>query len=468
MTLQARSLSFSFSSEQQLISDLHLSLRPGAKIALTGPNGSGKTTLLRLLAGKCDPDDGTILGSSKTELLEQHLLAGGSAASGGELRIAALRRVLTSGVAVILLDEPTNDLDKDAREWLKQAVSESASSIVLASHDPMILDLVEEIWELKQGRIVKHPPGFHAYIKRLDEEEARLRLELDSLRSEARRMRTHAKEIVEAQKKRMSRGRKAAVRENMPKVIRGARERQAQVTLARVTAVQEDRAERVRIQMLRAQQRLRNLSVFEWDSSATLPPATRLLIRIKDAILPGFRRQLNFEMRGPKRVHLKGRNGSGKSTLLRALCGDPDAKARCEGQFHLAAPFQIFDQGLSQYTSTSPLWKWFLEKTRLDVSMARTILGRLGFEQREQLRPVCALSGGERVRLEIALALHAHEPPQVLLLDEPSNHLDLESRRILQHFLAAFKGGMVVVTHDAALLASIKFDEVIDLESAGY
>jgi ATPase subunit of ABC transporter with duplicated ATPase domains len=108
---------------------------------------------------------------------------------------------------------------------------------------------------------------------------------------------------------------------------------------------------------------------------------------------------------------------------------------------------------------------WFQNATGLEQSLARSLLGRLGFEQDDQLRPVSVLSGGERVRLEIALALNVAAPPQMLLLDEPTNHLDLESRRILQSFVEGFEGGLVVVSHDEAFVSSLDFDAILDLDA---
>lgn len=463
MLLKADHLSFSFASKEPIFSDLHLTLT-NQKVALVGPNGSGKTTLLRILSGAVAPEEGRVSGSEHTVLIEQHISTLGTPLSGGEARLTALRDAFLSHGKILLIDEPSNDLDSDARDWLRQRIIAWKSPLLLVSHDPMILDLVDEIWELQHGKLIKHPPGFSAFVDRLNDEETRLRNELDSMRSQSKKTEAHAREVVEAQHKRMAQGKKDGIKSNLPKIIRGALKRQAEQTFAKVKAVHDDRVDQTRKRVEEIQARLRSMSMFAWDASVTRPPVGKTLIKMADVRLEKFAIPLNFQMIGPRRIHLAGKNGSGKSTLLRALAQDPDALSRLSGQLSVMTPFVLFDQTLSQFTESARLCDWFQQKTNLEVSVARTILGRLGFDQEEQLRPVAGLSGGEKVRLEIALAIHQKESPQVLLLDEPTNHLDLESRKILLEFIENFAGGMVLVSHDESLIKSLEFDEKINLD----
>jgi ATPase subunit of ABC transporter with duplicated ATPase domains len=462
MLLQAFSLHFTL-ADRALLSGLNLTLSPGAKVALTGPNGSGKSTLLRILDGALQPDSGRVAKLGNTVLIGQHAPKEGL--SGGEARMSVLREAFAANGGVLLLDEPTNDLDEDARAWLAGEIVRSEASLLIVSHDPLILDLVEEIWELKNGKLEKHPPGYLAYVQRLDEEEARLKEKIDSLKAQAKKAGQQARRVQEAQEKRMRHGEKAGVKSNLPKIIRGARKRQAQNTLAKRKGEQGERQEGLREKLSQMETRLRSLSSFEWDSSTSRPPEGKRLLEVRGAKLLGAKTEVSFALVGSRRIHLKGKNGSGKSTLLHALAGEAEARSRMEGNFYLTQPFHLFDQGLAQFGSDDPLWQWFHRKSSFEIPIARALLGRLGFEQEEQERPVNGLSGGERVRIELALALHAHgaEPPQLLLLDEPTNHLDLESRRILQRFVEEFGGGILLVSHDAAFVESLRIDEVVEI-----
>ncbi len=368
--------------------------------------------------------------------------------SGGEARLQALRAAFAAPAGILLLDEPSNDLDRHARAWLQRELRSYAGTVLAVTHDPEILDLVDEIWELHNGSLRRHPPGYEAYMDRLRVEEESLEEALRSYEAERQRREDQARTSVERQQKRMVRGEKQGRRENMPRIVRGAKKRQAQRSLARVERVHErildSQHERVHAQ----KRRLRQLSLFRWDARASRAPDDRSVLRVEAAAL-------DLTLQGPERVHLAGRNGAGKSMLLRALMGDAEARSRCHLRAHLGVPAALLDQRLGTQGGMRPLWQVFQERAALPLAEARTLLGRLGFEQSEQERPCDGLSGGERMRLELALVLARHPAPQLLLLDEPSNHLDPEARRILVNFLRGFPGALLVVSHDERFLAEI-------------
>lgn len=451
--LAACRLSFSYASGEPLIAELSLQLVAGQRIALVGPNGSGKTTLVRLLASELQPDSGIIRGE-RPLYVTQHVTADADARSGGEARLTALRSAFATAARVLLLDEPTNDLDPDARAHFTALLDDFRGAILIVTHDPELLDRVDAIWELKGGCLQLHPPGFAAYAQRIEEEEARLHKTVDSLESEKRKVELKARTVSERQQKRAARGHKAGIKANLPAIFRGTLKRRAQETAGRLDAVHEKRAHEEERKLAAARRRLRQLSCFRWESEAAAPPSGKRLVRVA---------RLGLELRGPQRLHLRGRNGSGKTTLLAAIAGDEQARRRFGGEILVNAPVCLFDQRLARFCSPQPLWDWFAERLLSDTAAARTLLGHLGFEQEEQLRPVACLSGGERVRLELALALNRAEPPQLLLLDEPTNHLDLESRRILTEFLRSYTGALIVVSHDERFVDALRIDETIEL-----
>ncbi len=398
-------------------------------------------------------------------LIEQHSSLRFPERSGGESRFAALDSAFAEGSDVLLFDEPTNDLDAVAKsEYMRKLAEFKDGVVIIASHDPELLDRVDEIWELRNGMLSRHPPGFAAYMERVRLEELRLREKIDHLEQEDRKGKARARQLIERQEKRSERGRKNGVRQNIPKIVRGAKKRQAEQTLAKVLGTQENLAENRNREIRETKSRLRQLTFFDWNGYGTRPPNGKRMVRIRGGRLRNFVRSLDLDLIGAQRIHLRGRNGSGKSTLLQALAGHSESLDRVEGTFFAATPFEFFDQRLGQFTAEEPLWEWFRRRVEKDVAEARSILGRLGFEQEEQTRPVKALSGGERMRIELALALHQPKSPQLLLLDEPSNHLDPESRKILDQFLAEFQGALVLVSHDQRLVDSLHFDQVIDLD----
>ncbi|MCE9599018.1 MAG: ATP-binding cassette domain-containing protein [Spirochaetia bacterium] len=458
---RADDISFSYSAES-LIEGVSFRLHFGQKVALVGPNGCGKTSLLKILIGEIEPD-GSLQTTHSSLLIEQH--GGDLTVSGGESRLAALKDAFRLDHELLLLDEPTNDLDSNAKAWFLKNLKTFPGAVLAISHDPSLLDAVNEIWELKNGNLIKHPPGYKAFIERIELEEAALTQTISNLTSELKNRKRKARELIARQEKRAIRGEKQGRKANLPQIIRGAKKRQAENTLARVRIVQADRSDEDRENLELARQRLREVSEFKWDAAVTKPPAGKRLCEVRNFSLKLNPGDLSFILTGSSRIHLKGPNGSGKSTLLKALAGDVDARRRCNGEFYLGAPHCLFDQRLTQFVSSESLWKWFQTKLETEVSAARLLLGSLGFTQEEQERPVSRLSGGERMRLELALCVNQKQPPQLLLLDEPTNHLDLESRKILNGFLRDFQGALIVVSHDSHFLNSQIFDEVIGLST---
>jgi ATPase subunit of ABC transporter with duplicated ATPase domains len=457
-------LSFSYFESEPLIEGLSLVLSAGQRIALTGPNGCGKSTLLRLIVGQLQAREGAVVRESRVSVLSQDASGEHPNLSGGESRWRSFEAAFQSQADFLLLDEPTNDLDEESKMEFFQKLANFSGAALIVSHDPQVLDSVDEIWELKKGRLQKHPPGYLAYVERIEGEERRLVEQIASLERDKRDRESQARLVTERQEKRAQRGKLAGIRSNLPKIVRGHKKRKAEATLAKLNDVHSKRLQASEAELESARRRLRQISVFKWDTSVSKPPHSKRLISVLDLKMRGFQTPLSFEVLGPKRVHLAGRNGSGKSTLLRALSGDTAALSRVSGSLSVGVPFHLFDQKLSQFSSPLPLWEWFHARISRQISEARQILGRLGFEQEEQERPVLGLSGGEKVRLELAAAVYAREVPQLLLLDEPTNHLDLESRRILVEFLKSYEGALLLVSHDQRFLQSLSFDMRIDLD----
>ncbi|MBL8018121.1 MAG: ABC-F family ATP-binding cassette domain-containing protein [Leptospirales bacterium] len=467
--LFADRISFSY-SETALLRDVSFTLHLGQKAALVGPNGSGKTSLLRILAGALEAT-GQVQTSSSFAFVQQH--SQNSGVSGGEARLAALREAFNSPTTLLLLDEPTNDLDEAARTWFLHSLMQFSGAALIVSHDPSVLNAVDAIYEIKHGTLIKHPPGFESFVDRVATEETSLQEQISNITSALKARERKARAVIERQEKRASRGERHGRKANLPQILRGMKKRQAQNTLARLKTVQTDRTAGEREELILARQRLRDANDFIWDGSFTRPPASKRVCEVRDFVLltetetslRSSPRPVSFVLSGPMRVHLRGANGSGKSTLMRTLSGDGDARRRCSGDFFLGVRHSLMDQQLAQFQSSETLWSWMQPRLEQDVGSTRSILGRLGFTQDEQQRPVNQLSGGEKMRIELCLCLHRNHSPQLLLLDEPTNHLDLQSRRILGNFLSQFEGALIVSSHDIHFLNSLHFDFVVDLSS---
>ena len=454
-----------------LLDDLSLQLEPGERVALIGRNGSGKSTLLRIVAGELEPDRGTVwrapgvrsarldqdvplaaqssvfdvvaegLGNVNEDLedwrREQYVKvvlsrlqlpadAAVQTLSGGWRRRVLLARALVASPDVLLLDEPTNHLDIDAIEWVEAFLANYAGAVLFVTHDRAFLDrLATRVVELDRGRLTSWP-GDHATFLRKKEEW----LESEALANE-KFDKTLA--VEEAWLRRGIKARRTRDEGRVKRLLEMRAER----------AARRSRAGTVRLSIESADGP--GKMVFEAEG-VRKAFGDRVVIRDFSARV----------LRGD-RIGLIGANGAGKTTLLRILLGElpPDA-----GSVRTGANVQVayFDQQREQLDP---------ERTVVDTvgdgNDQVTVAGRTRhvhgyledflFAPERARSPVKALSGGERNRLLLARLLT--RPANVLVLDEPTNDLDLETLELLESQLVDWPGTLIVVSHDRRFLDNV-------------
>ncbi len=468
--LNANGLAKSFGSAP-LFQNISLNLSEGDRLGLIGPNGSGKSTLLQILAGRLDPDEGTVavrknmriayvaqqsefrepvsVRSVIREALERSGVPEGerdalegetlgragfndfnvSAAtlSGGWSKRLAIAEALVRDPDLLFLDEPTNHLDLAGIEWLEQLLVAASFASVVISHDRYFLDNVAtEVAELN----TMYPDGLYrvrgSYAAFLEK------------KSEFMAAQSRHQEALENR-----------VRTEIEWLRRGPKAR-ATKAKARISKAQELIGE------------LANLNERNRRASADIDflaseRKTKRLIELEN-VSYGFDnrnlfRDLNFTITAGTRVGLVGPNGSGKSTLLRLIRGEirPDA-----GEIYRAENLRVvyFDQNrpldpdLTLRRALAPDSDSVIygERTIHVASWAARFL----FANEQLDQPVSRLSGGERARVLIARLML--EPADILLLDEPTNDLDIPTLEILEESLLEFRGALVLVTHDRYML----------------
>ncbi|MBL9061906.1 ATP-binding cassette domain-containing protein [Tabrizicola sp.] len=461
--LQLSSISLTFGGNP-VFDDLSLTVQPGDRIALVGRNGSGKSTLMKVMAGLAEPDRGlrTVPPGVTVGYMEQEpdltrfatlgdfaasalpegqdyrlaVVAEGlkfdpstpvATASGGERRRAALAKLLAEAPELMLLDEPTNHLDIQAIEWLERELSETRTAFVLISHDRAFLRALSKatLW-IDRGEVRRREAGFEGFedwreTVWAEEDEARHKLD--------RKIKAEAKWAVEG--------------------ISARRKR----NMGRVRALQALRADRA------AQIRRQGTAAFALESGPTsgkkVIEAQGLTKAYGDkAIVKGFSLRV---LRGD-RVAFVGPNGVGKTTLLKMLTGEvqPDAGTVTLGT---SLEIAVFDQTRTRLDLDASLWDNLTVDPLMRVSGASDQVMVRGtpkhvvaylkdflFDEAQARAPVRSLSGGERARLLLAKLMA--QPSNLLILDEPTNDLDVETLDLLQDILGDYDGTVLVVSHD--------------------
>ncbi|WP_427918483.1 ABC-F family ATP-binding cassette domain-containing protein [Streptomyces sp. cg40] len=508
------SLSFAWSDGTPVLEDLDVAFGPG-RTGLVGVNGSGKSTLLKLIAGELAPADGTVRVAGEVGHLPQnvtldtalrvdetlgiaarraalHAIEAGDAAeehfetlgddwdveeralatlgelglghidldrtigevSGGESVLLRLAALLLGRPDVLLLDEPTNNLDLYARKRLYTAVASWPGVMIVVSHDRELLDLVDQIADLRSGGITWYGGNFSAYEEALaTEQEAAERM----VRVAEADFRKQKRELVDAQVKLAHRkryGQKMYDQKREPKIVMQARRRSAQESAGKHRIMHEERLTEARERLDEAVEAVRDDDEIRVDLPYTAVPPGRTVLTLMDLELAhGARVSGGLDLRGPERIALIGRNGAGKTTLLRTIAGELEPVS---GEASAHVPLRFLPQRLDvlddELTVAQNVARFAPAATNNRV---RARLARFLFRGARADQKAATLSGGERFRAALAALMLAEPAPQLLMLDEPTNNLDMASVRQLTTALESYEGALIVASHDLPFLESI-------------
>lgn len=513
-SITCTSLSYAWPDGTTVLDGFQAAFGPG-RSGLIGVNGSGKSTLLKLIAGELRPTEGTVRVAGEIGYLPQnitldtalrvedvlgitgtraalHAIESGDAReehfatvgdewdveeratatlaglglghvgldrttgelSGGESVLLRLAALLLRRPGVLLLDEPTNNLDLYARRRLYAAVEAWSGVMVVVSHDRELLERVDQIADLRAGGITWYGGNFSAYEEALaTEQEAAERM----VRVAESDLRKQKRELADAQVKLARRkryGQKMWDSKREPKIVMGARKRQAQVSAGKHRIMHEEKLAEAKERLGQAAEAVRDDDEIRVDLPHTAVPPGRSVLTLSELRLRyGARVDGEFELRGPERIALVGRNGAGKTTLLRTVAGELDALSGV-ATAHVPLRFlpqrlDVLDDGL---TVAENVARFAPEATDNEI---RARLARFLFKGARAGRRAATLSGGERFRATLAALMLAEPAPQLLMLDEPTNNLDMASVKQLTTALESYEGALVVASHDLHFLESV-------------
>ncbi|MEV3929260.1 ABC-F family ATP-binding cassette domain-containing protein [Streptomyces sp. NPDC049944] len=514
-SLSCSALSFGWPDGTRVFDGLSLSFARG-RTGLVGTNGSGKSTLLRLMAGRLKPSAGSVTVGGHLAHLPQNLtldtdlrvedalgiterrtalraIEAGDVSerhfetvgddwdveeralatlgslgldgvgldrtvgqlSGGETVLLRLAALLLERPDVLLLDEPTNNLDVCARRRLYEAVAAWRSGmLVVVSHDRDLLERVDRIADLRAGEVTWYGGGWSAYEEAVATQQEAAGRMVRAAESDVRRQKRELEEARTKVARRQRHNKKMDAERRAPRIVAGAHKRSSQEAAGKLRGLHEDRLQEARERLDTASEAVVKDAEIRVRLPHTAVPAGRTVLSAH-GLRPRFGalRDGELHVQGPERIALIGRNGAGKTTLLRTLTGE---LAPLNGEARTFVPLRFLPQRLDVLD----------DALGVAENVARAAPGTTDNEIRSQLarflfkgsraeQPAGTLSGGERFRAALAATMLATPAPQLLMLDEPTNNLDLASVRQLTSALESYEGALVVACHDLAFLESV-------------
>jgi len=446
------------------------------RIGIVGVNGSGKTTFLNILTNKTMPDEGTakIYGNysyitqlgTHIDYNEKEDIDGYTASrlgvsdlgveglSGGEVTRLKIARAFSKDNALIIADEPTSNLDSEGIELLQNELKNYNGAVLVVSHDREFLDeICNFILEIENGEIHLYKGNYSKYKELKEQERERALFEYEQYKTEKSRL-----EMVIEQKKK-----KVMSIKRPPKRMGNSEARLHKMggQGAKAKLDRQIKAIRTRIEKIEVKEKPKELPQVNVD----LQRAGQLYCKVvfsSDKLNKSFGKKIifkdaSFKIYNNSKTAIIGPNGSGKTTLVKMIVdGDPVIK-RATG-----AKIGYFSQDMSILKDNMSLLQNVMEDSLYDETFVRTLLARLLFKREDLIKDVSLLSGGEKVKAALAKIIVSDF--NVLVLDEPTNYLDIYSMEAVEEALLNYTGTIVFISHDRRFVSNVA-DHIISIEN---
>ena len=410
--------------------------------------------------------------------------------SGGEKTRIFLAGMELHNPTAILLDEPTNYLDADGRERLYNLIRRTSATVLVISHDRTLLNQLPAICELSSQGLTYYSGNYDFYKKQKTLQQNALTQQLEEKQKALRLARKVAREVEERKAKQNVRGEKASIKKGIPRILMGGLKNNAENSSSRLSSIHAEKAEKLQTEMAGIKSSLSQTDKLKTDFNASHLHTGKILVTARDvnfhypnhtaspaetphtetATSPATQVQLgkatdfNFQLRSGDRLSLKGKNGSGKTTLLKLIMGELHPT---DGGMERADFTSVYlDQEYSLVRNERSVLQQAeaFNHRHLPEHEVKTILNRYLFPRDVWNKPCGKLSGGEKMRLSFCCLMIADNTPDMFILDEPTNNLDIESIEIITATIRDYAGTVIAISHDREFLKDTGIEREILLE----
>ena len=526
-----QNISYTHLNNDVLFSDINLTINNLQKIALIGNNGSGKSTLFKIISGELESSSGqktidktpyyipqifgqynhlTIAEALKVDrkLVALNEILNGNVTeenytllnedwsieercfnalkhwelhnidlnqkmetlSGGQKTKVFLAGVTVNQPELILLDEPSNHLDKSGRQLLYDFISSSRSTLLIISHDKKLLQLVDTICELNKNGIKTYGGNYTFYEEQKQIENNALNLDIKNKESELRKAKIKERETKERQQKLDSRGKQKQEKAGVARIMMNTLRNSAENSSAKLKDIHTQKIDGISndLRELRFSQFEIDKMRFEFNDSTlhkgkTLFTATDINFSYRKTLL--WKNNLNFTITSGERIVIKGDNGTGKTTLVKLILGQyqpnsGEIYSTIGSSIYIDQDYSFLNNQLTVYEQAQEFNTFPLQEHEIKVRLNRFL-----FSKNDWDKPCSALSGGEKMRLSLCCLMITNQSPEIIILDEPTNNLDIQNVEILTNAVNDYQGSLIVISHDQSFIENINIERTIELLS---
>lgn len=461
-----RNLTLTF-SHKTCFEDFTTQINYGDRIAIIGRNGSGKSTLLNMLRGTIalNSDDIKIPNDVIQGYVPQ-IIDTFSNLSGAQRFNANLTNALSHNPNVLLLDEPTNHLDQHNRKSLLRMLQNYHGTLIIVSHDRELLrNNVNSLWHINNQKITVFSGNYDDYIHEIQSQRLALEKNIAILNRKKKSMHDDLMQEQQRAAKSKEKGKKSIQQSKWPTVVSAAKASRGEKTSGRKKSEIYCKKQALSEQLKDLQLEEMIIPTFSLTHEEM---GMRTLVSIKDGsiaydINKPFLGNIHFTLHSQDRIAIRGNNGSGKTSLLKGILNDNTIIKKGDW----IVPAKEYIGYLDQHYAILPSEKTVLEIINDCVpnwthSDIRQHLNNFLFRKNEEVNAkVCQLSGGEKIRL--CLAQIAAKTPKLLILDEITNNIDLETRQHLINVLKNYPGAIIIISHDEDFLAEINVNNFFEI-----
>ncbi|TCC93183.1 ribosomal protection-like ABC-F family protein [Pedobacter hiemivivus] len=380
-------------------------------------------------------------------------------------------RVFLAGIAIhrpdiVLLDEPSNHLDAHSRSILYDYIKSTKQTLVVVSHDRTLLNLLNTVYELSKRGITTYGGNYDFYTSQKAIEGNALAHDLKIKEKTLRKAKETEKESLERQQKLDARGKKKQEKAGLPTIVMNTLRNNAENSTSRMKGIHSEKVSAISQQLHQLREAIPDIDKMKMDFDNSTLHKGKILMTARDANF-GYedrllwKEGLNFQIKSGERIAIKGLNGSGKTTLIKMILGE---LAPLSGNLdraeiktvYIDQDYSLIDNTLNVYEQVQRYNSGALQEHEIKIRLSRFLFTKEYWE-----KPCTALSGGEKMRLMLCSLTISNQAPDIIVLDEPTNNLDIMNVEILTAAINQYKGTLLVVCHDEYFLKQIEIERSI-------